>query len=247
MGFKIGDVVSAGTRGDLVVAEARQIKKGRHAGKMEYSLAPLEADRWGNAYGLRAVGESQLKPATKKWTAAQIQAAVDKYHGTKGDIAERKQAVAEAGREAIGDIDMATTVRARAAAGTNIAPGMIVTVRYKDVGNRDEVVAEVNPKTGKIGIQKRNGKTRWLESRHIVAVKCQEKALPHSISDRTIAKLLERGWAQMRFGREFISASCVVAFSREDATRGQDYECASHVVYHDPNLNLYWRSTGSFD
>lgn len=249
MAYKVGDVVNTDQRGDLVIAEMRRVQKGKNAGKMEYKLAPLEeSDRWGTkSYGISGVGcERLFKPATKQWTAEQITAAAERYHNIKIDISEAKAAKAEAGRQAIGDIDMATTVRARAAAGLNIAPGMIVTVKYKE-GARDEVVAEVNPRTGKIGIQKRDGTTRWLESRHVTAPRCQEKALPFPISDRTMIKLLEVGWAQMKFGREFIERSCVVAFSREGAKKGQDYECASHVVYRDPKLNIYWRETGSFD
>lgn len=248
MGFKVGDVVTAGTRGDLVVAEARLIQKGKNAGKMEYNLAPLEADRWGSTYGLRATGDALLKPATKKWPPEAIEAAMGKFTGTKAGIQASKEAAAEAGREAIGDIDAATTARARAAAGANIAPGMVVTVRYKEVGDRDEVVAAVNPRTGKIGILKRNGETRWLAARHVVDAKCQELPCPFRVSDGAMAKLLERGWAQMHFKRsDVIARSCVLAFTREDATKGRDYECASHVVYRDPGLDLYWRETGSLD
>jgi hypothetical protein len=124
---------------------------------------------------------------------------------------------------------------------------MIVTIRYSDVGPRDEECVAVNEATGKVGIKKRDGSTRWVSARLVAGAKYRERPLPYKVSDKAFTKLLESGWAQMRFGREFIERSCVVAFAPADAKLGNSYDGASQVVYHDPALDIFWRETGSFD
>jgi hypothetical protein len=236
MSYKTGDVVSTSQHGDLVIADTRPIRKGRVAGRVEYTLAPLKKGQLsGRAYAIRAIGTKHFGPPKGRYSADQIQAAIESVTEAKLNMMERKGEAAERGRD---------TIEQRA-----ISPGDIVRVKYKDVGERDEVVAAVSLKTGKVGIERRKGGTRWLPTSAIVGNRSPDKRCPiKPESAVAFSMLLDRGWHQLHVGRSDVTVrSCVIAFSREDARKGSDYDGASAVVYHDKELDLYWRETGSLD
>jgi hypothetical protein len=174
---------------------------------------------------------------------------------TAGAIQERKAERVEKGREAIGDIDWAKSDHYKGKAGLvaeRFAPGDIVAIKYSNA-TKDEELLEINIATGKIAIKQRYNKTgkRWLPATLVTAVKSQQQALPFSLTAEHMEKMAGAkdgaGFVQFRFGAEFIERSYVVSDTRAGARLGNNYECASTVVYQDPVSKLFWRATGSFD
>jgi len=136
-----------GRRVDVVVAAVQYVKRGRHAGEKKYTLAPLKRD--GKAYGFSCVGEVFFTEPSRTYTPAEINAAVVGYQGTaqhsaevREQVVEKRQEKLEEKRQEVGDV----------------RPGDEVRVKYSDIGLRWETVAEVNERTGKIGIVRRGAK-----------------------------------------------------------------------------------------
>ncbi len=173
------------------------------------------------------------------------------------DRADKVEALAEAGRKVIKSL--------------NLAVGDTVVVNYTN-GRQTETVVGLNLATGKVGIKRyRNqpddykelmalysGRTirdiRWLHGKNIGAVvqrfKDSHKGVkpcPVKMTPKIISSIELKGFAQVTFGSEFIESSYVLAFTAENARKGENYEVASKDVYFDPNIEVFWRATGSFD
>jgi hypothetical protein len=241
---------------DYAVVGVRRITRGRRVGYLKATLAPVGARRPSKAYAVtvtlrRDEVSSRFSAPSTTYTAAQLRQAIDTCEGTREAIEDRKEKRAEAGREAIGDVDRAAMYANPFAevGGTNIHPGDRVLIGYSN-GPRMETVAKVNWRTGKIAIVASYNQrgVRWLPATLVRRVDCPEQALPCEITPQRQAQLDADGWLQVRFGREFIERSFVIATTREAAAkRGVNYECASSTVYRDPKSGLYHRETGSFD
>jgi hypothetical protein len=268
--LKIGDTVSImakGKRVDCAISNVRYIRRGKNAGKREYTLAPFQ--KRGKTYAWTVRGEALLGQPKGTYTQEQINEAIGAEQGTRQDIQDRKDKRAERGREAIGDLDHNGSCWWRnAVSGTKISIGDEILVNYRD-GSKWETVAKVNFKTGKVGIEKhrnddlemlmdmaaairgknrRSSNIRWIHPDHILKVKQPERKLPCSISDNALETLCDKGWAQMRFSNgEFIVNSYVVAFEKDNARKGSTYETVDSTIYFDPDLKVYWRNTGCFD
>lgn len=271
--LKVGDAVSIMSKGkriDCVIQSARYIRRGKYAGKREYTLAPIE--RTGKTYAWTVKGEALLGVPKGTYTQEQFNEALGQMEGTQQEVQERKQARAERGRAAIGDLDYnGSQFWRNAPSGTKISIGDEVLVNYRD-GSKWERVAKVNFQSGKVGIERNlrgiesdlamlkamgaaMGKrfrgpsdVRWIHPDHILKVRQPERKLPCSISDNALEALCDKGWTQLRFSNgEFIVNSYVVAFEREGAKKGQTYESPDNTVYFDPDLKVYWRNTGCFD
>lgn len=250
MSYKVGDVVSVGTRGqDCVIASTRRIMRGRYAGTIEYTLAPFV--RHGKTYGYGCRDDSMFYEPAKKYSEKEIQEALEAHNGTRGDIEDRKQESKERGRKALGDWDSQRSNYWEGPSGTKIGVGDEVLVRYTN-GPRWETVGKVNFSTGKVGINRRHGgcrsDLRWIHPDHITDVRKPQQKLPQQLNDRHLEEMGEKGWTQIRISNgEFIIASYVVSFTPEGVRKGTTYEAIDHTVYMDPELKVYWRSTGSFD
>lgn len=154
----VNQVVGYRERGvsrDVVVVEIQWVKRGRHAGEKKYTLAPLTPA--GNAYGFACVGEVCLAAPSGTYTPAEIAAAVCNFQRTarhaseiREQIVEKRVEKLEEKRVEIGDI----------------APGDEVLVRYSDIGTRWEEVAEINLRTGKIGIVRRGAREHNERAAH---------------------------------------------------------------------------------
>ena len=270
--YEINTVVGVKSRKgtvDCVIVEARRVRKGRNAGKTEYRLAPLQKGKLGNAYALNCIGEQFFTSASRTYTVAEKDAALNAESGTRTEVAERKEERAEKGREALGDVNWKSRDWDGRYSCANVAIGDQVLIGYRD-GKRWETVAEVNYRTGKVAIQRRGfsevgaelatlvrglGKRmrgpspiRWLSATLVLEVKKPEAKLPCSLTDRALDELATKGWSQMKFTNgEFIASSYVVAVDAAKALNGETVECGSKQVSYVPDLKVYWRSTGSFD
>ena len=77
-----------------------------------------------------------------------------------------------------------------------------------------------------------------------------ERSYPQgTVDQKYIAEMKEKGWAQIRYGSEFIENSYVIAIDPANARKGETYEVASgkEKIYYDKEQGFYWRETGSFD
>lgn len=252
MPYKIGEVVAvADVRGikDCVIASTRYIRRGRYAGVTEYTLAPII--RKGKVYAHGCRGDSMFLAPSREYSAEEIQQALEAYRGTCEDITDRKEAGKERGRKAFGDWDSQRSNSWEGPSGTNIAVGDEVLVKYTN-GPRWEVVGKISFKTGKVGINRRHKgyKTdvRWIHPDHIKDVRKPQSKLPQPLSDRHLEEMGEKGWTQIKISNgEFIIASYVISFTPEGVRKGNTYEAIDNTVYMDPELKVYWRSTGSWD
>jgi hypothetical protein len=171
----------------FVVESCRRVTKGRHCGMFKRTFAPLEGMR-GKSYGMHGTGDHFLSAPTKKFTAKQIQDALNTYRGVVQKIEEEKEERAEVNREIAGDIDYNSMqrkyvqkksdwkdpdgLRSMLAIGTEkFKPGDKVTIRYTDC-IQDEEFVSFNYKTGKIAIKRPWKKTgvRWLDAKLVIAV-----------------------------------------------------------------------------
>lgn len=157
--YHINDICSVNFRGhrlDVVVVSLRRIQRGRFAGKMEYTLVPLEAQSKTMAYTIK--GDSNLGPAWETWDTDEVDEALERYRDEAARKSNAKAARVARGRDAIGDIDYSgMNYLTGSAGGTRIAPGDEVLVRYRNALPRWEVVVKVNFKTGKVAIDRGNG------------------------------------------------------------------------------------------
>ena len=83
---------------------------------------------------------------------------------TRASVEQRREARAEAGREALGEVDPDSVRRHAGHLRTDkYAPGDKVWVKYTN-GRRIETIVEINPATGKVAIASRHNKSgkRWL-------------------------------------------------------------------------------------
>jgi hypothetical protein len=241
---------------DYAVAKCRHIRKGRAAGLLEVTLAPLTELR-GNAYAtiIRVRSGSRFQDwgdPKRAYTPEQAAAAVAKLFETEEESRKAKEARAESGRKVMGDIDYKAASRNPWAeyGCDNIHPGDTVTIRYRGGQKRDEKVVKLNIATGKIAIAAHSYKMgyRWLHASQVVAVKVPEQALPCKVSEASQTAIDDHGWVQIRLGSEFIERSYVVAKAAADArAKGADYDGASSTVHRDPATGYFWRSTGCFD
>jgi len=145
-------LLSGRFRGHAVISGFRRITKGRAAGKVEYQLAPWDEGQFGpKAYGCRIIGEQSFGAPRIEATAEQAQDRMEGRYTAARQVAELKEARAEAGREAIG--------------GKQLESGNRVWVNWSD-GRRIETIVEINPTTGKVAIERRNNKTgkRWIRA-----------------------------------------------------------------------------------
>jgi hypothetical protein len=255
--YSIGDVVSVQSRKgaiDCAVVSVRAIWKGRFSGKREYTLAPM--NNLGKTYALRVISEALLKPSTSKYTQDQINKAIGKEQTTRGGVEERKEKKKERGREKL----------------DGMLIGDEVLVNYSNASSRWEIVLAVNYQTGKVAIanprsvnqsdlmylartimamrgQRVKGPSqyRWIHPDVVLRVRSPEGRCPCEITEKMQKEIAVKGWSQVSFGSEFIESSYVVAKDRKQARKGATYEAADNRVYFDPVLEVYWRSTGSFD
>lgn len=234
--FKRGTIVefNARRRGRVtgVVSQARTITRGRHAGAVEYKVAPL-----GERGHFHVVPGHLVK--------------VSKYEATDAEVQEALGEMERVARKRV--VNKQERVRRQRAAQAGLGRINLhdqVLIRGRDGPNWTATVIQVNQSTGKVAISApgyKSGK-RWIPSSVIVEVVQPEAPCPVKLTEMVLDDLQERGVAQVRYGREFIERSYVVAFTKELASeRHYNYECASTVVQYDPSLKLYWRSTGSFD
>ncbi|MGW8177305.1 MAG: hypothetical protein ACWGQW_00690 [bacterium] len=238
MSYKVNDVVGT-YHGDVAIAAMRYISRGRWAGRTEYTVASLKPGGFkGNAYAMRVTGSDMFTKPRGTYTEEQIQAAVAHVHESKNKVDEQKRSRAAAGRDALGGWSA-----------DKVKPGDEVLIQYRGGSRRWEKVDKVNPSTGKVAIDAPSYKRgiRWLPANIIKDVRNSQKALPFKLTEAMTAAMADKGWHQVRFGSEFIEQSYVVASTANDARHGINYECASQQVYHDADLDVYWRSTGSFD
>jgi hypothetical protein len=271
MKYEINQVVGVKSRQgvvDCVIAEARYIRKGRSAGEVEYRLAPLQ--KIGKAYAVNCVGEHFFTTPKAKWSEEQVKAALGTEQTVRQEVVEKKAERVERGREALGDVYWKSRDWDGKYSCANVAVGDQVLIGYTNGKRRWETVAEVNYRTGKVGIErvgvnktaselaklvrmagrKMRGPSvvRWLEATLVLEVKKPEEKLPCSITDRATEEIAAKGWSQMKFTNgEFIVSSYVVAVEAAKALNGETLECGSKLVKYDPGLKLYWRSTGSLD
>ena len=128
--LKVGDVVcimNKGKRVDCAISGARRIQKGKRAGQIEYTLAPME--KMGKAYACRVIGTTYLGLPKGTYTQEQINQATGKMEDTRQEIAEKKAERAERGRAAIGDVDWNRSETWRGAlSGTKVGIGDEVVV-----------------------------------------------------------------------------------------------------------------------
>lgn len=244
--MKRGDVVGIVGKGDFAVVEVRRIHRGKHAGGSEVFFAPLDARLRGTAYAIRGRvdrmgGATYIRKASRTTYATKdIQSAMDAAEGKRSEVQEKKEARAEAGREAMGSPWVAKEQK--------IHKGDIVRIAWSN-GARDEECADVNYATGKIAIVARNNQSgkRWIAATLVREVKSPRRTLPYSLTMNEQMVLRDSGFVQVRRGAEFIERSAVVSPTVEGARKGVNYECASETVYFDPEAKLYFRETGSFD
>jgi len=239
------------------VAYGRRIRRGRAAGLLEVTLAPIDSKigKSGNAYatvirvrqGQRFQDwEAPIKPIT----VDKVNAALAKLSETKEGIDKAKEERAEKGRKVMGEVDFTSVRRYQEYGCENIKPGDVVTVKYRDCGPRKETVVKLNTATGKVAIKAPQYKSgyRWIHATSITAVSAPERALPVTLSRIHKAEIEANGWWQARIGSEFIERSYVIAKTPEDArNKGTTYDTPSNTVYRDPATGYFWRDTGCFD
>lgn len=247
--YRVGDVVGMRRHGDCAIAAIRHIRRGRYAGMAEYTVASLQPGGFnGKAYAMKCKGEALFAKVSGEYHSGdKILEAIGKVADIKVAIQDRKAKRAEAGREALGAEEF---IRGRGYVASNVARGDKVVIRYRGGTRRTEMVVKTNRATGKVAIKAPSAARgyRWIPATQIVDTISDERKLPCSVSEATFKGLSELGWHQVRVGSEFIERSYVLAFTRQDARRnGSDYDGASNVVHRDPELNLFWRETGSFD
>lgn len=247
--YKSGTVVGIldrrGEQLDAVIADTRIISRGRRAGQCQYELAPLTG-RQGKAYGYKVTGQTFFKEPSREYSEQEIEGALKAYRGTSERVQETKQEKRRVSWERLKAL--------------RVQPGDEVLVRYKDAPPKWETVVKTNATSGRIaigasttwsvaGIDRASTwtKVRWIDNRVVIQSRKPQAKLPFTLTDAHLETLAEKGWVQVRFGREFIESSYVVAFTPEDARKGQNYEVADKTVNQDAELKVYWRRTGSFD
>lgn len=249
---------------DCVVAHARRISRGRNAGEIEYTLAPL-----GTAAGqsfLTVRGTRFLSPCSKRYSAAQIKAALAGQVQVADQRATAQQQRADRGRQQIGQL----MFTGHTVDGSKIAVGDRVLVRGHRCPNWIGTVGKLNFKTGKIGLVRshanasaandldliaqllgkpaRRQQYRWIHPDCVIRVVHPEAPVPFKLRASDRKALAADGYVQRTFGQDVVERSYVVAASPTEARlEGRNYDGASSTVHHDPALDLYWRSTGSFD
>lgn len=215
-----------------VVSQVRTITKGRRAGALEYRIAPL-----GEAGHYHVVPGHLVTLSKREASEDQIDEALGELErvSRKRDVNQRaRQTRQREAQSGLGRINL----------------GDQVLIRGRDGDNWNGRVVQVNRATGKVAIDAPGNRTglRWIGSTSIIEVVQEYGDIPVKLTEMVMDDLQERGVAQVRYGREFIERSYVVAFTKELASGRQlDYECASSVVLYDTRYKLYWRSTGSFD
>jgi len=256
--YKTGQLVGfKGRRGhvDCAIASIRRIQKGRRAGLLEYTLAPMI--KTNKTYAHVVIGESLFCEPKQKWSEKEIKQAIAGMKGTDQEVHDRRQKKKQRGRDAIGDVDVKRSNNYWGVSGTKIGVGDEVLVNYTNTGPKWESVASINYESGKVGIRRRglrgltaiSGKrnVRWIHPDAILNVRQQTKKIPFTITDRMLEEMTDVGWAQITFGSEFIERSYVIGFTKELALKGNTYDTPDHNIYQDPVLGLFWRDTGCFD
>lgn len=137
---KIGDVVTVARRGvDAVVTNTRRITRGRSAGQIEYTCAPIV---FGDKPYYLTCRASHLTECRKGYTPAELAAARGEQQALETQRTESKLARAQKGQETLNQVG-------------DLRPGDEVLIDFSD-GKRWKVVGDVNLKTGKIGIERAN-------------------------------------------------------------------------------------------
>lgn len=230
--FKDRDIVEFdGRRGHIigVVASSRYINRGRHRGQMKLRVAVL-----GESEVYYEIPSGLVKKSERTYTDAQI----DKALGKQAEIQQQRRT----------NEHKRASANTEALDGLSVQAGDTILVKGKTKDWKAHVL-RVNWANGRVCIRANHNKTgeRWLDARHVKRVINEDRPAPVKITSLVLDDLAENGWAQVRYGREFIEQSYVVAFTRELARKGSDYDAASQTVYYDPEWKVYWRSTGSFD
>lgn len=233
MKFKHRDIVEfTGRKGHVVgvVASGRMIERGRNVGMYTYKVAPL-----GKNGSFFEVPEVMLKSSKAKPSKAAIDDALEEQQDVAQSITQSRARKDERQRQMLEAL--------------NIQGGERVLIRGRGQGNWTAITKRVNRANGRVCIMSAGSRSgeRWIDSTVIIKVVHEHKPAPVKLTERILDDLQEQGWSQVRYGREFIEQSYVVAFTPELALEGNDYEVASRVVNYDPTLSLYWRNTGSFD
>jgi len=248
--FEVNDVVAIRAKRklvDCVIVERRKIKRGRHAGKLEYKCAPVQEADW---ISVKCSDAMMAKRDNHTYSEDDLANAIHRMESAERDSNEVKRERAERGRKAIGDIAKRNSTGQISA--TKIGVGDKVLIRGRNCPNWTAIVGSVNTRTGKVGLLKNEyshitSKLRWVHPDVIIEVMAANRELPTTITDGEFDKLAEDGHVQLKRGREFIERSYQVAFDRVEVLKGADYDGASLQVNFDPGLKVYWRSTGCFD
>ena len=174
--FKVGSGVFVGTvvrlvngrlRGHAVVTKTRYVQRGRNAGKFEYTLAPVDADQWGEKiYCARVFGERFFAEPTETFDAELPKNRINGVFAVRVQISETKMERADEGREAI-DTNFLLSV----------GRGDQVLVRFKN-GPTVEIFEGVNWKTGKVAIRQSWNKrgVRWVPAKFVERMRAEAKA-----------------------------------------------------------------------
>ena len=251
--IEVGDRVEAQTRKGVREMTVTEVKPGRKWYTVSLSDPALGEGYWTykvpSPYYYDARGITYLGKARKK----KLQKDIEKVQGVKS---QREQSKRERSNE---NYDVLRKL--------NVEVGDVVLYEYRN-GTRNETVAKINYKTGKIGIpkkgydpglalllQKRIRDVRWLNATGIKKIVTKaadtyegEKSYPYGrLDSKYITKMQKDGWTQITYGREFIEYSAVIGRSPRDARNGKNYDGADKKVYFDPKLGVFWRKTGTFD
>lgn len=139
-------------RGHAVVTKKRYVERGRRAGSVEYTLAPVVVDQWGKGtFAARVVGERFFTEPTESVAADVASDRIKGVFTTTAKIQEVKRERAEEGRVVL------------EAGLESLVEGAQVRVKFRN-GTRIEVFVRANWKTGKVAIQQSWNKTgvRWI-------------------------------------------------------------------------------------
>jgi hypothetical protein len=140
-------------RGHAVVTKKRYVERGRRAGSIEYTLAPVVVDQWGKSiFAARVVGERFFTEPTESVDADVARDRIRGVFTTTAKIQETKRERAEEGRVALESTGLERLVE-----------GDQVRVKFRNATTIETFVC-ANWKTGKIAIRQAWNKSgvRWI-------------------------------------------------------------------------------------
>ncbi len=211
-----------------VVVATRTIKRGNRAGMTEYTLAPLVAENT-KSYGVK-YQTHEIPEAVTGTPEEAVQAAIERY---RANSKKRENDDADHVR---------TNHEALESVGFKV--GMEVLVRFRNSILEWRATESGVTKSGRILIRNQaNGKTQWIDARHVMAARFREHACPvEDFSDSAWGKLARSGWAHFTHHQVGMRLErLLVAFDPADVFLPKTILLDAQSIHYDVELKIYWR------